>query len=63
VISRIRIASVGRDLGVQLYEQEALEWQEHLREKSVDEPAEAEPADGFIRAALSIFDPPMPGKG
>jgi hypothetical protein len=62
VIPRIRIASVGRDLGIRLYEQEATEWQEHFRERPVAEPVEAEPADGFIKDALSIFDAHMPRK-
>ena len=62
MITRNRIASVGRDLGIQIYNQEAIEWQEHLRElaerKPEEKPAKSEPDNDFIKAALSIFDPP-----
>jgi hypothetical protein len=62
LISRIRIASVGRDLGIQIYEQEMLEWQEHAKENPVERPASpGPPVDfivDFIRDALLIFDPP-----
>jgi len=60
VISRIRIASVGRDLGIQIHNQETIEWQEHLREiaeaKPEEKPAKPEPGSDFIKDALSIFD-------
>lgn len=69
MISSIRIASVGRDLGVQLYNHETLEWQEHLSgmggrdavERSADPEERNVPAGNhgdFIRDALSIFNPP-----
>ena len=62
MITRNRIASVGRDLGVQIYNQEAIEWQEHLREnaerKPEEKPVKPEPSNDFIKDALSIFDPP-----
>lgn len=62
MISRIRIASSGRDLGIQIYNQEMLEWQEHLRgvagEKPEKKAAEPSPSDDFIKNALSIFDSP-----
>lgn len=64
MISSFRIASVGRDLGIQIYNHEMREWQEHSREKSGEKPSEISPADDFIRDALSIFDPPAkPGGG
>ena len=62
MITRNRIASVGRDLGIQIYNQEAIEWQEHLREavkeKPGEKPVKAEPDNDFIKDALSIFNPP-----
>jgi len=62
MITRNRIASVGRDLGIQIYNQEAIEWQEHIREnaekKPEEKPVKPEPDTNFIRDALSIFDPP-----
>ena len=58
MISRIRIASVGRDLGIQIYEQEMLEWQEHAKENPVERTTSPGPPVDFIRDALSIFDPP-----
>lgn len=62
MISRIRIASAGRDLGIQIHNQEMLEWQEHLQErvgaKPEEKPANPEPGSDFIKDALSIFDSP-----
>jgi hypothetical protein len=67
LISRIRIASSGRDLGIQIYNQEMLEWQEHLREATEREPgerssnSEAGPGSDFIKDALLIFNPSTRG--
>jgi len=51
---------VGRDLGIQIHNQETIEWQEHLREiaeaKPEEKPAKPEPGSDFIKDALSIFD-------
>ena len=68
MISRIRIASAGRDLGIQIYNREMIEWQEHLSEiaemKPEGKPVKPEPGNDFIKDALSIFDsPPKTGGG
>ena len=63
MISRIRIASVGRDLGIQIHRQEMLEWREHLREIAVQEPGGKQDspvtAGDSTKDALSTFTPPM----
>lgn len=68
MITRQRIASAGRDLGIQIYNQEMIEWQEHLSEiaetKPEGKPVKPEPDNDFIKDALSIFNsPPKTGSG
>ena len=61
MIIRQRVASVGRDLGIPIYNQEMLEWQEHLKEATEVKPGEksikTEIGSDFIRETLLIFNP------
>jgi hypothetical protein len=64
MIPRHPFACVGRDQGIQLYNQLMIEWQEHLlMENPAENPPEKKAAESssdnnFIRDALSIFNPP-----
>ena len=44
MISRIRIASVGRDLGIQIYEQEMREWHESQSQAAPEPPITNDPS-------------------
>ena len=53
-----RFASVGRDQGIAMHEQELREWQERITPGAGKKMAAAIPAGDFIADALALFDPP-----
>jgi hypothetical protein len=53
-----RFASVGRDQGIAIHEQELREWQERITPGAGKKMAAAIPAGDFIADALALFDPP-----
>ena len=53
-----RFASVGRDQGIAMHEQEMREWQEQIKLEGGKKMAIAVPAGDFIADALALFDPP-----
>jgi len=59
-----RFASVGRDQGIAMHEQELREWQEQIKPGAGKKMAIAVPAGDFIADALALFDtPPKPEGG
>jgi len=57
VNTRIRIATVGRDLGIQIYEQEMLEHQTQTKEVAAEKIATVGNSKDFLKDALSLFGP------
>jgi hypothetical protein len=53
-----RFASVGRDQGIAMHEQELREWQEQIKLEGGKKMAIDVPAGDFIADALALFDPP-----
>ena len=53
-----RFASVGRDQGIAMHEQELREWQERITPGAGKKAAAAIPSGDFIADALALFDPP-----
>jgi hypothetical protein len=58
-----RFASVGRDQGIAMYNQETLEWQERMKLEAGKKIAVAVPTDDFIKDALALFDSPSKPDG
>jgi len=58
-----RFASVGRDQGIAMHEQEMREWQEQIKIEVEKKITVAVPAGDFIADALSLFDLPSKKNG
>lgn len=56
--TRIRMATVGRDLGIQLYEQEIREHQTQITKMASAKIAAVSGSGDLIAEALSLFSPP-----
>lgn len=60
--THIRIATVGRDLGIQIYEQEMREHQTQVKEVASEKIATVGDSKDFLKDALSLFDLPSSPK-